>query len=562
MSKIYSKSISFSSLKGKFNDSIFAVPELQRNYVWDNKRVSLLLDSMYNHFPIGVSLIWKAKSNKIAEIKSNNKTILPAIKLNHSDIEFIIDGQQRLTTLYGILFGINEAIDFNSKIDFRKIYFSLNKNSDIKFVYLNRYAFERKEFIPVYEVLNNGPQNLKNRFKLNNSKIGLIVNLKKRLQSYRFHFLYIESNSLNEIKETFIRINSQGMTVGKADALFARTTNIGLRDLIDGTRRAIIYRQYNEMKPELFIYTLVLSKGENRVGKTALDNFNRKFKNQKQFKLKFQKEWKKYHKAFLQCVDYLADDFDVSNYSQLPSDNIFVMLSLFFYLNNGRPNTNQKREIRKWFWHTSLGERYSGSAFNKNIPSDIDFFRKLAKKKNHKYVINGKINPNDLLKKNYKQINSSAVKGYYLFLKSLKPRYIEVGYPMMLDNPLWLSNRKDRHHIFPTNVLNRKKINSRWNNSLLNICFLAANENQSISDDYPRNYLGDYKTNKKKYFNSVMHSHIIPIQTASGVWDSNTKKGFKTFLNQRAERILNRISHQAALKKSQLFEKFEEIRRI
>lgn len=562
MSKIYSKNIPFSTLKRNFIDCIYAVPQLQRNYVWDKKRVCLLLDSIYNHLPIGVSLIWKAKSTKVAEIKPNNKTILSPLKLNRSSIEFIIDGQQRLTSLYGIAFGINEAIDFNSKIDFRKIYFSLNKNAENKFVFLNRYDFERKEYIPVYEAINNGPKNLKKRFNLNNHKIQLIKKLKNQIQSYRFHFLYLESNSLDEIRETFIRINSQGMTVGKADALFARTTNIGLRDLVDNTRRATITRQYNEMKPESFIYTFILSKGENRVGKTALDKFVMRFKNQKQFKVKFQKEWKKYHKAFLQCIDYLADDLDVANYSQLPSNNIFTMLSLFFYLNNGRPSTAQKWEIRKWFWHTSLGERYSGGAFNKNIPNDINFFRKLAKRKTYKYVISNKINPNELFKKGYKQINSSAVKGFYLFLKSLRPRYIEVGYPMMLDNPLWLSNRKDRHHIFPTNVLNRKHIKSRWNNSLLNICFLSADENQSISDDYPHKYLGYYKTKRKKYFHSVMRSHVLPIKMDSGVWEMNTKKGFKSFLNQRAERLLTRIANKVGIKKNQMFYPFEEIKRV
>ena len=59
-----------------------------------------------------------------------------------------------------------------------------------------------------------------------------------------------------------------------------------------------------------------------------------------------------------------------------------------------------------------------------------------------------------------------------------------------------------------------------------------------------------------------MHSHVIPVKLDSGVWDINTKKGFKNFLNQRAEKLLNRISHQAGVKKNQLFEMFEDIRRV
>ena len=121
MSKISPLAIPFSKLRRNFDDCIYAIPQLQRNYVWDKNRVCMLFDSIYNHYPIGVSLVWKAKSNKIAELRPNNKTILPPFNINRSTIDFIIDGQQRLTSIYGVIAGTHEALDFNSKIDFRKI---------------------------------------------------------------------------------------------------------------------------------------------------------------------------------------------------------------------------------------------------------------------------------------------------------------------------------------------------------------------------------------------------------------------------------------------------------
>lgn len=560
MNKIYSKNFSFSTLKSNFDDCIYAIPQLQRNYVWDKNRVCLLLDSIYNHYPIGVSLIWKAKSNKIAEIRPNNRSILPSFNVNRRYIDFIIDGQQRLTSLYGLIAGIHEAIDFNSNIDFRKMHFSVNRKDDKRFYYLRRYDATKGDYIPVHDIIKDSPLWLKHRFNLNNQKLNNVKHLKSRIQSYRFHFIYIETNSVDEVRETFVRINSQGMTVGKADALFARTTNIGLRDLVDHTRRAMIARQYSEMKPEAFIYTLSLSKGEREVGKRALDNFVRKFKKQKQFKSKFQKEWKKYHKAFLLSVDYLAEEFEISSYALLPSDNIFTMLSLFFYLNNGRPSAHQKREITKWFWHTAIGERYSGSGFNRNIPKDIEFFRKLVSQTNHKYIIDKKINPNKFLKKDYRKTNFSAVIAYYLFLKTLKPRYLETGEAMMLDNALSLSNRKDRHHIFPNALLSRRKVSQKLKHSISNICFLAAKENQSVLDDHPKDYLEPFK--RKRFFKSVMRAYLIPASREGGVWESNVRQGFKLFINQRAALILNGIAKTVGVKRNQLFEKFDEIKRV
>jgi len=559
MSKIFSIPVPFSKLKRNFEDCIYAIPQLQRNYVWDKKRVCDLFDSIYKHYSIGVSLIWKAKSNKIAELRQNNKTILPPFNINRSTIDYIIDGQQRLTSIYGVIAGTHEAIDFNSKIDFRKICFSFDKNKD-RFAYVPKYDVSNADYIPVHDAIKDGLSRLKKRFNLNNHKLAEVKKLKKRIQAYKFHFIYIETNAMDEVRETFIRINSKGMTVGKADKIFARTTNVNLRELINSTRRALIPRQFNEIKPEYFIYTMALSKGEKEIGQRALDSFIKKFEKLKSFKSQFQKEWKKYHKAFSLTVDFLANEFGISSYALLPSDNIFTMLSLFFYLKNGNPSSSQKKEIKKWFWHTTLGERYSGNAFSRNITKDIIFFTKLVNKENYKYSIDEKINPNELLKKDYSKTNQSAVTGFYLFLKANKPKYLEMGYPMILDNALALSNRKDKHHIFPKALLSRRGIKSKWNNSLLNICYLAANENQSINDDKPRNYLGEYK--RKRHFKKVMRSHLIPAGSDSGVWEDNLRNGFKLFLNQRANRILNSMTKLSDVKKNKLFERFEEIKRV
>lgn len=560
MIKIYHKKFSIKQLEGNFKDCIYAVPQLQRNYVWDKKRVCLFLDSIFNHYPIGVSLIWKAKSSKISEIKPNNRTILPSFNINRKSIDYIIDGQQRLTSLYGVLFGIHEAIDFNSNIDFRKIYYSFKNKDENRFIFLNRYDISRGDYIPLCEILRENARRLKSRFNLSQNKLSTINSVKNKILSYKFHFIFIETNSVDQVRETFVRINSQGMTVAKADALFARTTNIGLRDLVDNTRRAMITRQYNEMRPESIIYTLSLSKGEKEVGKRALDNFVKKFKKKRQFKINFQKEWKKYHKAFLVTVDYLANEFGVTTYSLLPSANIFTMLAYFFYLKKGRPSPHQKREINKWFWHTTIGERYSGIGFNRNIPKDIEFFKRLVHRKNYKYSISDKINPNEFLKKDYRRLNFSAVLGYYLFLKLSGPRYLENGEKMLLDNALSISNRKDRHHIFPNALLTRKKINPKLKHSLLNICFLAANENESVSDGDPNHYLMQYK--RKRFFKRVMKTYFIPYKKNDGIWDANIRNGFKNFLNARANLILNGISKLSGCRRNQLFEKYEQIKRI
>jgi hypothetical protein len=233
------------------------------------------------------------------------------------------------------------------------------------------------------------------------------------------------------------------------------------------------------------------------------------------------------------------------------------MLSYFFFLTQSRAKPKQIREIKKWFWHTACGDRYSGSGFNRNIPEDIKFFQRLANGNNSKYVISEKLLPVDFLKSNYKTSGASSTNAYFILLRYKRPKYLINGTEMHLDKTSAISNRKDRHHIFPAALLRRKSVNLKWINSITNICYLEADENQSISDNHPRFYLEDYK--RHKHFGRVMKSHLIAYNKTSPVWEHNVHKAFLEFLNQRGRTIISEIEKLAGAK---LFVKFDAIRRI
>lgn len=223
------------------------------------------------------------------------------------------------------------------------------------------------------------------------------------------------------------------------------------------------------------------------------------------------------------------------------------MLAFFFYLNQSRCTPGQIKELKKWFWHTCCGERYSGSGFNRNIPSDIGFFKRLSKQSNAKYPIDEKVNSIDFLRTNYKSTNkSTAASAYYNLLRLKKPLYLLNGKEMLLDNASSISNRKDRHHIYPYSLLKSHNIN-KWVNSIANICYIAADDNESIHNYQPRKYLQDYK--RFKHFSKTMKSYLIPYKSDSPIWTRNVKKGFLNFVNLRGMLILNTIEKIAGIKK-------------
>jgi|JI10StandDraft_1071094.scaffolds.fasta_scaffold324115_2 hypothetical protein len=345
------------------------------------------------------------------------------------------------------------------------------------------------------------------------------------------------------------------MNVNRADTLFAKASDVKLRDHMLDTKRGLKHG-YDNISTDALQNTLALASGSNQIGGRAFNSILTSIEKNKHKNSEFSKLWKKLQYGFEEAVDFLVNHIYVKNPSLLPSQNIYTLLSYFFFLNQSRANPRQIKEIKKWFWYTACGERYSGSAFNRNIPEDIKFFKRLANSNTARFNIRERINSIDFFKTEYRK-SSSKSNAYFILLRNKKPMYLINGQEMMLDEASSISNRKDRHHIFPNAMLRRQQISLKWINSICNICYLESDENQSISDTHPRKYLHKYK--KRKHFGKVMRSHMIPVDRDSPVWNTNLKQSYLKFLNIRGNLILKEIERLAGVK---IFEKFDEIKRL
>ena len=93
-----------------------SLPEFQRGYVWNRKQVKQMMDSLYRKYPVGSFLIWNTKS-ETANVRGDDPVT--------TDIKLLLDGQQRVTSLYGIIRGTPPPFfDGNSRA-FQDLYFHL-----------------------------------------------------------------------------------------------------------------------------------------------------------------------------------------------------------------------------------------------------------------------------------------------------------------------------------------------------------------------------------------------------------------------------------------------------
>ena len=74
------------------------LPELQRDFVWRRNQVLLLFNSLYRELPIGYMVIWEARGSTV-QTKAFEKQDKPHKRQQYSSVQYLLDGQQRLTTL-------------------------------------------------------------------------------------------------------------------------------------------------------------------------------------------------------------------------------------------------------------------------------------------------------------------------------------------------------------------------------------------------------------------------------------------------------------------------------
>jgi hypothetical protein len=217
------------SLMDDIEREVIALPDLQRPFVWEDTKVRDLLDSLFVGFPVGTLVFWHTSNDKDARALGAERPGLRATTL-------VIDGQQRLTSLYAVMRGL-EVIGKEGAM--RKINIAFRPR-DGRFDVADAAIRNDPEFLPNATELWNGtrskPQirrdlisNLRAKGREVNEKYEDAAerNLDRAhaIADYRFPTVDIRKTAAAEdeeiteedVAEIFVRINNQGTRLGQAD---------------------------------------------------------------------------------------------------------------------------------------------------------------------------------------------------------------------------------------------------------------------------------------------------------------------------------------------------------
>jgi len=222
------------------------LPDIQRPFVWSNTKVRDLFDSMYRGFPVGYLLFW---ANQAVH---GVKQIGTADKQHHVPSLLIVDGQQRLTSLYAVFRG-KKVFDEDYKERQIEIAF---RPRDGKFEVADAAIRRDPEWIQNIsdiwasgkssrKLVNDFIDHLKVKTPLTDDEEEVIAHSLDRLfdlQKFPFTALEISPTVDEEqVADIFVRINSEGVKLKQADFILTLLSvfwDEGRRALEDFCRRS------------------------------------------------------------------------------------------------------------------------------------------------------------------------------------------------------------------------------------------------------------------------------------------------------------------------------------
>lgn len=215
--------LSISAILGLIKANDIAIPEIQRPFVWKNKQVRDLMDSLYKGYPVGYIILWKNPN-----VKLKDGTISAGKKV-------LIDGQQRVTALMTALAGQN-IINEDYKTTRIKIAFdpfaALTGDDEAEIFAVQTPAhIKSSRWIPdIAEIFSDDFSRFKfiNNYcaanpDMKDESLDSIISKLKGLVNQSIGIIELsDALQIDIVTDIFVRINSKGTTLNQGDFVMSK----------------------------------------------------------------------------------------------------------------------------------------------------------------------------------------------------------------------------------------------------------------------------------------------------------------------------------------------------
>lgn len=558
------------------------LPDFQRSWVWDDTKICKLIESITSGFPMGAAMFLanggeyiRFKYRMLEGVESDN---------NVTPEWLVLDGQQRLTTLYQVLRSkkaTNTRFETNRDATIRRFYYldirkCLDPNADrldaivsvsdkkqqttnIGRTVTLDLSTREKEFENLMFPLNitfsaNDTDDWRydmEDYYLNNREYSLLFRefsqkILRPILAYSMPVIQLDKEPPKEaVCQIFENVNTGGVPLTVFELVTATFAADGheLRKDWEEIKHSFSQKVNCELLREIsganFLAAMTLlvsyykrvdSGNDERVAVTC--------KKRDILRLEL-KDYKTYHDALVQgfgdAANFLVHQ-GIYRSRDLPyTSQLIPLAAIFAYDNeNGKLlnlGTNQNL-LAQWYWCGVMGELYGGANEARFALDILGVFRWMNGGEKPDTVYRSSIQPTRLLTMQTR--NSAAYKGIMALILQDSPLDFMTGNRM--DIASYIDEEADIHHIFPQaycEKLNLPRI--KWN-SVINKTPIYASSNRSIGGHAPSVYIGTManKGLKQDKIKTAITSHKVS-------YDYLCADDFDAYFIDRAKRLLDRI---------------------
>ncbi len=331
------ETISVEDLITQVKEGRIRVPTFQRPPRWRAAEVKGLLDSIWHGYPVGTLLFWR-KAAPSEQLRLGNLEFDAA---ERSDAHFVVDGQQRVTSLANALMHPHPT---RSSRDIYALWFDLETQV---FVGATEEGFG-PTWIPLNRVLDAvelqtwwaGQAELHERTDL----FRTALQLGKRVREYQLPAYIVESEEQSVLQIIFTRLNNAGVAMRKTEVF--RALNMGTDDHepVQATRQVFQEAGLGTWNNEALVQALRVAQGEDLSQPIKLEAPGSRELLDPALT------------AIGRALDFVRDDLQIPHVGLLPS-RYPVMVLVRFFQRFPEPHPRNRRLLRRWFWRGVVNKK-------------------------------------------------------------------------------------------------------------------------------------------------------------------------------------------------------------
>jgi hypothetical protein len=525
------QSLVFSSLMNNIEDGSIKIPQFQRDFVWSKVKSANLLDSIVKGYPIGTFIFWKTKE-ELRALRNLGGLELPATPKGDF-IQYVLDGQQRLTTLFASLRGLKIQRE-DHEDDYSEFYLDLEAKRDEQIILTELADTNQHRIIKLHDLLYGKLKTLTAYPEVLQDKI---QRYKDRINAYQFSTVLIKEAPIDVATEIFTRLNVSGKPLSVFEIMVAKT--------FDSKRGFDLAEKFDELINDLEVadYSTL---PESVVLQTISILICKECRKKDILKLR-RKEiidiWPGAIDAIKNTVDFFRNTYRIPVSQLLPYPNMVVPFAYYFFKKKRRPTGQDQKYLQDFFWRAVLGGRYSQSVESR-LAQDIRKIDKIIGGHLPKYEWAVDTSAEFIEKNGWFSVGRAYIKALLCVLAYQEPKSFVDNSVVRISND-WLkqANSKNFHHFFPRAFLDKKGEEDSYINHIANITIVDDFLNKrEIRAQSPSKYMRRFAKQNSR-FKTCMWSHLIN-PDIFGVFEDDYDKFFRKRCQSFSRELKKRIIEQ------------------